>query len=107
MLNIIIALLGVVVVLSVIIGCLPPRLRRAGLERKRGVHDILPCALCQCRVGVLQINLGDLQIHGRLPGGFALIFGAQTGLSAGRRFLGVENARSSEQDESRFHELIL
>jgi hypothetical protein len=63
---------------------------------------------------VLQINLGDLQVHGRLPGGFvlgvkesdgfALIFGAQTGLSAGRRFLGVENARPPEQNESRLHE---
>jgi hypothetical protein len=61
-------------------------------------------------VGVLQIDLGDLQVHGRLPGrlvfsvkegdGFGFVLGAQTDLLAGRRFLGVVNARSSEQDES-------
>jgi hypothetical protein len=76
-------------------------------------HDILPCALCQCRVGVLQIGLGDLQVHGRLPGGlvfciqegdgFAFVFCAEAGLSAGRSFLAIENTRSPEQDESLFH----
>ena len=94
-------------------GRCPPRLCRAGLERQHGIHDILPCSLRQCRVGVLQIDLGDLQVHGRLPGrlvlgvkegdGFALVFGAETGLFAGRRFLAIENARSPEQDESLFH----
>ena len=64
-------------------------------------------------LGVLQIHLGDLQVHGGLPGGlvlgvqegdgFALVFCAETGLFAGRCFLAVENARSPEQDESLFH----
>jgi len=67
----------------------------------------------QCRIGVLQIDLGDLQVHGRLPrglvfgvqegDGFALVFGAQAGLFASRRFFAVENARPPEQDESLFH----
>jgi hypothetical protein len=85
----------------------------AGLEREHGVHDVLPCALRHCRVGMLQIDLGDLQVHGRLPGclvlgakegeGFVFVFGAQTLLFAGRRFLGIENARPPKQDESWFH----
>jgi hypothetical protein len=32
-----------------------------------------------------------------------MVFGAETGLFASRRFLGVEHARSPEQDESLFH----
>jgi hypothetical protein len=35
--------------------------------------------------------------------GFAFVFGAETDLFAGRRFLAVENARPPEQDESLFH----
>jgi hypothetical protein len=62
---------------------------------------------------MLQIDLGDLHIHGRLArglvlgvlegDGLGLVFGSQTGLFAGGRILAVEDARSPEQDESLFH----
>jgi hypothetical protein len=61
-----------------------------------GIHDILHARWDKGRVGVLQIHLGDLQVHGRLPGGLVLavkqgdglglILGAETGLFAGCRF---------------------
>jgi hypothetical protein len=36
---------------------------RAGLEGKHGVHDILPCALRQCSVGVLQIAFNEREFR--------------------------------------------
>jgi hypothetical protein len=36
------------------------------------VHDVLPVAFGKIRVAVLQIDLGDLQVHRRLLAGFVL-----------------------------------
>ncbi len=69
---------------------------------------MLPRARGQRRVAVLQIHLGDLQIHGRLMAGFVLgveeaqgvglVFRAQAGLLAGGGVLGVKYAGTLKQN---------
>jgi hypothetical protein len=60
-----------------------------------------------------QVGAGDVKIEDGLPVGFVLgmqerkrlgfVLRAQAVLFAGGRVLTVKNARSAEQDESRFH----
>ena len=51
-------------------GNIPPFFGVAGFCPAHLVHEVLPSAFDKIRIAVLQINLGDLQIHRRLFAGF-------------------------------------
>jgi hypothetical protein len=85
----------------------------AGLGLGHLNHRHLQCALRHFRIGGRQIRPGDLQVKHRLPVGFVLgmqeseglgfVFGVQAVLLARQGVLAVINARTLEQNESRFH----
>jgi hypothetical protein len=61
---------------------------RSGFEGDHCLHDVLPGAHGQGRVTVLQIDLGDLQIHRHMADGFI------AGVNEALGFVGVIDSQT-------------